>query len=160
MTVTHTTYIHRLTQHQKIDLVLFGAEPGDFAMTSPTAFILGVHFKAGEWGKVRNGSVITTTYTGRSRYCVVTNFIRVSNKDFACVRWLSKPVYPYAPIPLVVKVSETPDRRECLPTVLPLSFIDPTGVLVEPDSDGVYFYMMCLKVFDRTRGCPALTLTP
>ena len=154
--MTNTHNIHRLNQHQKIDLVLFGVQSTEFAMTSPTAFVLGVHFKAGEWGKQRNGSVITTTYTGQSRYCVVTDFIRVANKDFACVRWLSKPMYPYAPNPLVVTVSEPPARPESLPTVLPLRFIDPTAVLVDPDSDGVHFYMMRLKGFDRTGGCPPL----
>lgn len=138
--------------------MLFGAQPGDYVMTSQTAFVLGVHFSAGEWGCHRNGSVITTTYTGRSRYCVVTKFIRVSDKDFACVRWLTKPVYPYAPNPLVVKVRETPARRHRLPTVLPLDFIDPTAVLVEPDADGIHFYMMRLKGFDRTGGCPSLKL--
>ena len=157
---TCTHIMHRLSQHEKIDLALFGAQPVDFVMTSKTAYVLGVHFKADEWGRHRNGSVITTTYTGHSRYCVVTRFIRVVNQDFACVRWLTKPVYPYAPIPLVVKVREPRVRGNQLPTVLPLDFIDPTAVLVEPDSDGVYFYMMRLKGFDRTRGCPALTLTP
>ena len=161
---TYTHNMHRLNRHEKIDLALFGVRPADFVQTSKTAYVLGVHFKAGEWNNhvlsegYRCGSVITTTYTGKSRYCVVTKFIRVSGRDFACVRWLTKPVYPYAPNPLVVKVREARVRSTRLPTVLPLDFIDPTAVLVEPDADNVHFYMMRLKGFDRTRGCPRLTL--
>jgi len=156
--------MHRLNQHEKIDLALFGVRPSDFVETSKTAYVLGVHFRSGEWNNQvlgdghRCGSVITTTYTGKSRYCVVTKFIRVSGKDFACVRWLTKPVYPYSPNPLVVKVREAPVRSLRLPTVLPLDFIDPTAVLVEPDVDGVHFYMMREKGFDRMHNCPRLNL--
>ena len=49
------------------------------------AKILGKHFKAGEWGSRRCGSVVTTIYRGRSRYCVVKRFIEVQSKYFACV---------------------------------------------------------------------------
>ena len=39
------------------------------------------HLKAGEWGGGPCGSVITTIYNGRSRYCVVDKFIQVQNNN-------------------------------------------------------------------------------
>ena len=112
------------------------------------AYVLGVHFKAGEWGKHRCGSVITTIFEGRSRYCVVNRFLRIADKDFASVTWLSKPVYPYWPIPLVARVRVlSADRQNALPAVLPLTSVEPTQILVE--RDGTCYYMMRVKGYDR-----------
>ena len=61
--------------------------------------------------------------------------------------WLSKPVYPYAPNLLVVKVRLLARRDPLLPSVLPLDVIDPTPVLVDPGNGG--FYMMRLKGYDQ-----------
>lgn len=115
------------------------------------AYVLGVHFKVDEWGSRRCGSVVTTIHEGRSRYCIVNDFIRVANKDFACVTWLSKPHYPYAPIPLVVRVHLHAEIQNTMPSLLPLNTIDPTPVLVEPDNDDVHYYMMRVQGFDRVR---------
>ena len=91
-------------------------------------------------------------YGGRSRYAVVNTFIKAGDKDFASVTWFSKPHYPYAPIPLVVRVTVlNPARQVNMPSLLPLNSIDPTPVLVEPDVDGIHFYMMRVYGWDRTR---------
>ena len=87
-----------------------------------------------------------------ARYCVVHNFVRVDNKDFACVEWLSKPHYPFLPNPLVVRVRRYRNTRNDLPSVVPLDRIDPTPVLVDPDNDGHHYFMMRLKGFDRLVG--------
>ena len=153
--VSHTQCAHRLTQAEKIDLFTHGLRAPTLVETSRTASVLGVRFNAGEWapqqlnGTYRCGSVITTMFRGRSRYCLVRKFIRVVNKDFACVTWFSKPVYPYAPNLLVVKVRLLMRLDPLLPSVLPLDVIDPTPVIVDPDDDG--FYMMRLKGYDRVR---------
>ena len=116
------------------------------------ARVLGVHFRAGEWGSSRCGSVVTTNYGGRSRYAFVRRFIKVDNKDFASVLWLTKPHYPYAPIPLVVRVRVmTALRQNCMPSLIPLNKIDPTPVLVEPDNNGIHFFMMRVRGWDVLR---------
>ena len=62
--------------------------------------------------------------------------------------WLSKPVYPYWPIPLVVRVRVLDvNRQHQLPAVLPLTSVEPTPILVERDGD--YYYMMRVKGYDR-----------
>ena len=116
------------------------------------ARILGVHFKAREWGKQRCGSVfVTTTRRGRSRYGVIQRFIRVGGGDYVCVHWLHVPVYPYAPITLVVRtrglmrLSEQSVRR----CVIPADDIEPTSVAVLPHEDGVHYYLMRKKGTDR-----------
>ena len=51
-----------------------------------TCKVLGVvHFRSGEWGCRRCGSVITTIYRGISRYCIVDMFLMVQDKEYACV---------------------------------------------------------------------------
>ena len=120
-------------------------------MSYEIAYVLGIHFRAGEWGCRRCGSVITTVHGGRSRYCHVTKFVRAGGKDFACVEWLSKPHYPYAPMTVVTRVTYLPPHRQReMPVLIPLETIDPTSVLVEPDTDGRHFYMMRVYGYDRT----------
>ena len=115
------------------------------------AYVFGVHFRAGGWGYHRCGSVITTVHGGISRYCTVTKFVRVEKKDFACVEWLSKPHYPYAPMTTVTRVTYLPPNRQReMPVLIPLETIDPTPVLVEPDTDGRHFYMMRVHGYDHT----------
>ena len=143
-----------LSPDERIDLsVTYGIKSGRVCLQYKIANVLGVHFKAGEWSRAdvvgRCGSVVTTIYAGRSRYCVVNRFIRVSGKDFACVKWLSKPHYPYAPNRLVVRVKElTHARQNQMPKVLPLTKIEPTPVLVDPN-DGTNYYVMRVKGWDR-----------
>ena len=69
------------------------------------AVILGVHFRANEWGKRRCGSVVVTTFNGKSRYCIVRKFINIQNQVFASVQWFCTPVYDYFPNTLGVRVT-------------------------------------------------------
>lgn len=146
---TASACVCRVNQREKYDLDVLGL-CSRTCRSFKIANILGVHFKSGEWNEKRCGSVITTMYDGRSRYAVVNTFIKAGNKDFASVTWLSKPSYPFAPIPLVVRVEEmNPAAQFNMPSLLPLNRIDPTPILVEPDGD--HFYMMRVSGWDRTR---------
>ena len=117
------------------------------------ARIMGVHFKANEWGcrpegPKRCGSVITIHHGGRSRYCVVQTFIQIETKCFACVQWLSTPFYPYNPIRLVARVREIP-QDDVVHCVIPVERITPCAVAVMPDEDGVHYYMLRQRGYDR-----------
>jgi len=119
------------------------------ALRYTLANVLGVHFKSGEWGQQRCGSVVTTTYEGRSRYCIVNRFIRVGSTDYVSVEWLTSPRYPYWPIPLVARVMRmTVARLRVMPALVPLEKIDPTPIIVDPDVNGTYF-MMRVQGWDR-----------
>ena len=112
---------------------------------------MGVHFRAGEWGRPRCGSVITTIFDRRSRYCYVKKFLKVQGQFFARVEWLSVPTYPYAPDNrLVVRVRKLADAQQrqhrCF---VPLEDIDPCTVAVIPQRDGVHFSMLRDKGYDR-----------
>jgi len=117
------------------------------------AKVLGVHFKAGEWGKRRCGSVIVTMRGGCSRYCIVKKFVQVQGKCFARVIWLSKPEYPYTPNRLVVRVRMTPHVEETIidPHFISIDGIDPCTVSVMPDIDGVHYFLMRGAGYDRVR---------
>ena len=131
-------------------LAMFGCA-AKIGISYEIAYVLGVHFRAGEWGCRRCGSVITTVHEGRSRYCNVTKFVRVGHREFACVEWLSKPHYLYAPMTVVTRVTYLPRHRQReMPVLIPLETIDPTPVLVEPDTDGHHFYMMRVHGYDHT----------
>ena len=143
---------HKLTQREKFDLVRLGVSNiDDLRVRSfTTAHILGVHFKTGEWGEQRCGSVMTTIYARRSRYCVVQKFLRVGEKCFARVKWLSVPKYPFAPCRLVVRVRVLMPQEPCIRRIIiPIESIDPCNVYVIPDEDGVHYYMMRDKGLDR-----------
>ena len=139
----------RFSVREQIELGIFASLCESFKV----AYVLGVHFRADEWGERRRGnrcgSVVTTVYGGISRYCIVHQFLRIRDKQLARVTWFSKPYYPYAPIPLVARVSLPPvERQNRMPSFVSLDMIDPTSVIVEPDQDGVHYYMMRLRGFD------------
>ena len=114
------------------------------------AKILGVHFRCGEWGCQRCGSVITTVYRGISRYCIVNAFVQVQGKVYACVTWLSPPIYPYPPFKIVVKVRMmTRAQQHVHRSVISVEKIDPCTVGVIPHEDGIHFYMLRDKGTDR-----------
>ena len=114
--------------------------------------LVGVHFRSGEWGCRRSGSVITTIYGGISRYCIVDMFLRVQHTAYACVTWLSPPIYPCRPFTLVVKVRlMAPAEQRLHRGVIPVDKIDPCTVAVLPDNDGIHFYMMRDKGTDRVQ---------
>lgn len=136
---------------ERFELGMLGITSLAYVLTFPIAWILGVHFRAGEWGGRRCGSVITCIHDGRSRYCVVKSFLRVQGKSFARVEWLSVPTYPYAPNKLVVRVSMLTDaEQEAHVPVIPIEIIEPTSVAVIRDRDGIHYFMMREKGTDRT----------
>ena len=136
-----------LSALEKIHLGMKGVTSFRRVRAYNIARILGVHFKAGEWGRRQCGSVITFMFAGRSRYCIVKKFLQVQCKSFARVIWLSKPSYPHWPNKLVVKVSVL---RECKNTcVIPVERIEPCSVSVIPLPDGIHYYMLREKGYDR-----------
>ena len=116
------------------------------------AYILGKHFRSGEWGEYRCGSVITVVLDGRSLYARVEKFFRVDEDDspgFASDIWFGVPEYPFD-IPLVVKCREE-QPQELVDThgcIVPITKIDPSPVMVEREDDGVHCYMMRDTGFD------------
>ena len=139
---------HNPTRHERFHLATFGITHFRRVKVFETAHILGQHFRSGEWGCERCGSVITTIYAGRSRYCNVKKFLQVQGKSFSLIDWLSVPEYPYSPSRLVVRVRLMRDQRthRC---IIPVEKIEPCSVAVLPDADGVHFYMMRDKGYDR-----------
>lgn len=112
--------------------------------------ILGQHFRSGEWGSKRCGSVVTTIIDDESRYCFVDRFFEIEGKGFALVTWVSVPTYPCEPNPLVVKVRFPPLNDVQPSRVLHVDDIVPTHVSVLPLNDGVHFLLMREKGTDRT----------
>ena len=137
---------YTVTQRERFDLSVHGITSFGCVRVFAVARILNVHFRAGEWGSQRCGSVIVTNYCGRSRYCVVQKFLRVQRRSFAQVMWLSKPIYPYAPNRLVVRVRVLePNVHRCIVAV---EDIVPTRIGVIPDEDGVHYFMLREKGID------------
>lgn len=109
------------------------------------SYILGVHFRAGNWGNRRCGCVFTCVAGGRSVYGRVERFWKVAGDDnpgYAWVTWFSAPEYPFG-TPLTVKVTLHGDAltRE-LSRMIPITQIDPSRIMIEPDPDGVTFRVM------------------
>jgi len=136
-----------LSSRERLDLGMLGITSFAGARAFQVARILGVHFRCGEWGQRRCGSVVTFIYAEISRYCIVERFLRIQGKSFARVRWLSKPHYPYFPNKLVVQVSILGQcKHSC---VIGVERIEPTSVAVLPHPDRVHFFMMRDKGYDR-----------
>jgi len=141
--------IYILSKRETNDLHILGIDT-THVRAYKIAHILGAHFKAGEWGHLRCGSVITTIYAGRSRYCYVTNFLQVGGKGFARVQWLSVPEYPCAPNLLVVWVRVlAPEEQTRHRSVIPIDKIEPCNVAVIPHRDGIRFSMLRDRGYDR-----------
>ena len=126
------------------------------------AYIMGTHFKAGEWGQSpRCGSVITCVipglgpFRGISLYARVERFLRVAGDDcpgYTSVTWFGRPRYLFgAKTPLGVCVDldgeEEIDRH--LGSVTRITQIDPSPVMVECDGDN--YMMMRDRGWDTTR---------
>ena len=141
---------YTLTDREKNDLQFLGVTSFTIYRVYMVAKILGVHFRCGEWGCRRCGSVITTIYRGSTRYCILDRFVEVQGKKFASVRWLSCPIYPHLPFKLVVKVKLlTQDQQRVHRCVIAVDRIEPCTVGVIPHEDGVHFYMLRNKGYDR-----------
>jgi hypothetical protein len=142
---------HSWSRRERLRLSMMGVtSTTQNVMCFNAARILGVHFRANEWGQQTCGSVLTTIYLGRSRYCVVKRFLRTQNKSFAIVDWLSTPHYPYHPIRIVARVRElSPDEQLRHPPIISIDRVEPCQVAVLPDEDGLHYWMMRGSGTDR-----------
>ena len=119
------------------------------------AYILNIHFKAGEWGqRPWCGSVITCVLDGRSLYARVNRFLKFGGDEmgYASVSWFGQPVYEMDN-PLVVKVThDGDDLLAHYGCILRLDQIDPSRVMVElPRPPLVHYYMMRDSGYDTRR---------
>lgn len=149
------TSSYSLSRREKFDLGVLGVTSLDSVHASKILYVSGVRFKAGGWGKKRCGSVVTTIYGGRSRYCHVSTFLNVQDKWYARVEWLSVPEYPYNPNLLVVRVKQlVPADQLQYRCVIPVDLIEPCTVAVMPDPDEIHFFMLRSAGYDRIRVRP------
>ena len=138
------------TRRQKYCLNMLGETGVDSVRSYNVAWVQGIHFHCGEWGKRTCGSVFTTVYRDRSVYGILDRFMFVNGNEFAAVTWLSPPVYPYAPFTVVVRVHMLPRVDQPLNRcVIPCDRIEPCGVCVMPDEDGIHYYMIRDRGHDR-----------
>ena len=140
--------MYNTTRRERYCLNMLGEKGFGSVRSYNVAWVQGIHFCCGEWGKQTCGSVFTTVYRDRSVYGILDRFMLVNGKEFAAVTWLSQPVYPYAPFTVVVRVRSTEDQplNRC---VIQCDRIEPCGVCVMPDEDGIHYYMMRDRGHDR-----------
>ena len=139
------------TKRQRYCMSMLGVEKFQYTRGYNVAKIRGTHFACGEWGQRECGSVFTTVYRGRSVYGILDRFMLVHNEVYAAVTWLSEPFYPFDPITLVVRVRTIPAAYQPLNRcVIRCNRIEPCGVNVMPDENGVHYYMMRTRGFDRS----------
>ena len=108
------------------------------------AFILGKHFRSGDWekSKSRCGSVVTCVVNGRSLYARVVRFLK-STVDgdlcpgYASVCWFSEPTYDNCLCPRVTLNGENIES-EVGTNVVRITQIDPSQVAVERVGDGSF----------------------
>ena len=137
-----------VTDDEISDLRMLGCSLDGLDVTAyKIAFVLGQHFRAGEWGSdsPRCGSVVTCVVNGRSLYARVRRFLSVDGDvcvGYASVEWFSKPEYPFGN-PLVVRVDVDGSAVELeLGCIIRVTDIDPSPVMVERCVDGVTCFMM------------------
>ena len=147
-----------LSESELRDLRILGSDVQDNLSITVynIAHILGKHFRSGEWGEYRCGSVITCVMAGRSVYARVDRFLQVDGDDcagYASVTWFGAPEYPEYPNPLVVRCRETDPERlvSAYGCVVRITQIDPSQVMVERGADHVYCWMMRDSGFDTMR---------
>lgn len=135
------------TQDELEDLRLRGCAVDLLSVSDlPIAYILGVHFRSGEWViRPWRGSVVTCVVRGRSLYARVERFLVVES-------WFSAPKYPFGN-PLVVRVGldgrEIARRYGC---IVGIREIDPSRVMVELSEPGDRdFHMMRDSGYDTIR---------
>jgi len=130
-----------------------GVDPLDMDCFS-VAFIMGVHFHAGQWGRRTCSSVITCVINGRSIYGRVNKFLTVDGDPcpgYACVNWFREPRYPLGENMLQVVVSGDGSVIESeVGSVIRITQIDPSPVVTEPEGD-VHYRMMRQKGYDTVR---------
>ena len=71
-----------LSSEELADLRILGVDVEDNLSIAvyKIAYILGKHFRSGEWGQYRCGSVITCVISGRSVYARVNRFFKVDGR--------------------------------------------------------------------------------
>ena len=144
-----TRYV--ISEREMNDMRRLGVTSFEQLKTFKVAKVLGVHFRCGEWGCRRCGSVITTIYRRTSRYCTVNMFLEVDGQAYASVTWLSTPTYPCLPFKLVVQVRMmTPAQQRTHRSVISVDKIEPCTVAVIPQNDGVHYFMLRAKGTDRS----------
>ena len=116
------------------------------------AHILGKHFRAGEWGKYRCGSVITCVLDGRSHYARVERFLKVDGDDcegYASVTWFGVSEYPLGDRLVVRCCEEQPDDLVAeFGCIVRISQVDPSQVMVERTDGLLHCWMMRNSGFD------------
>ena len=143
-------HMYNPTRREKYCFNMLGETGVDSVRSYNVAWVKGIHFCCGEWGKRTCGSVFTTVYRDRSVYGILDRFMVANGKRFAAVTWLSPPVYPYAPLTVVVRVRMLPKVDQPLNRcVIPCDRIEPCGVSVMPDEDGIHYYMIRDRGYDR-----------
>ena len=121
------------------------------------AYIMGMHFRAGEWGqKPRCGSVITCVMDGQSLYARVHKFLHVEGDDcpgYAFVSWFSEPRYwfPDNELVVVVGLDDGGKLSDIYGNVIRITQIDPSQVMVEDDSRMEGYFMMRDSGYDTRR---------
>ena len=120
------------------------------------AYILGVHFRAGEWGKrPRCGSVVTCVKEGQSYYGAVVRFLSVDGDmcpGYACVQWFSEPDYIFGDTALGVRVTANGEEViRSFGSIVRITQIDPSRVMVEDDTDNDCYMMMRDSGYDTRR---------
>ncbi len=148
-----------LSELELADLRILGVDVEDNLSITVynIAHILGKHFRSGEWGQRRCGSVITCVMAGRSVYANVHRFFKVDGDDspgYASVTWFGAPNYPAFPNPILVRCREVdPDRlADAYGCVVAITQIDPTQVMVEREEDHVFCWMIRDSGYDTIRG--------
>lgn len=146
----HSCFLQQANKHASVS----AKELGDLRMAAgfvrdvlsvdvfSVASILGVRFRAGQWGQhpTTCSSVFTCVINGRSVYGHVVKFLSVDGDNlpgYASVRWFGPPRYPLGDNRLEVVVSRDGARldREIQSCIIPITKIDPSYVVVEPDGD-------------------------
>ena len=146
----HTCFLERPNKHARItpkelgDLRMAGGCVRDVLSVDVfcVASILGVRFRAGQWGQHTStcSSVFTCVINGRSVYGYVVKFLSVDGDNlpgYASVCWFGPPRYPLGDNRLEVIVNRNGARldREIQSCIIPITKIDPSYIVVEPDGD-------------------------
>ena len=145
----HTCFLKQRFNHVRFSR----RELGDLRMTGcvvqdelsidgySVASILGVKFRAGQWGRNPTcSSVFTCVMNGRSVYGYVNRFLAVDGDNcpgYASVCWFGPPRYPLGDNRLEVVVSGDGSQldRETQSCIIKITKIDPSYIVVEPDGD-------------------------
>ena len=163
--------VHNCYLEQRLrDVAISRREVGDLRMRGlgvdamdvdayAVAYILGTHFRAGRWGGRQHNSrtcssVFTCVVAGRSLYGYVRKFLKTDSGDcpgYASVGWFGRPMYPCGSNRLEVVVSRDGSEiyREIGSCIIPITLIDPSMVVVEPD--GVNLRVMRMSGYDTVR---------